>query len=86
MQLFLRVIIFFVEQTGNVAIVTAVFGGATGFFEGNATGIHTLSNIGIGTTTSEFPLTVLLMVMSTFPDTASRINDLGTNYIYYLCW
>ena len=49
-----------VSQTGQVAIVTAVFsGGATGFFEGtNGVGIGTTSKVGIGTTIPSEMLTV----------------------------
>ena len=49
-----------VSQTGQVAIVTAVFsGGATGFFEGtNGVGIGTTSKVGIGTTIPSQMLTV----------------------------
>ena len=49
-----------VTQTGQVAIVTAVFsGGATGFFEGtNGVGIGTTSKVGIGTTIPSQMLTV----------------------------
>ena len=49
-----------VQQTGNVAIVTAVFtGSATGFFEGtNGVGIGTTSKVGIGTTIPSEMLTV----------------------------
>ncbi len=49
-----------VSQTGQVAIVTAVFsGGATGFFAGtNGVGIGTTSKVGIGTTIPSQMLTV----------------------------
>ena len=48
-----------VEQTGNVAIVTATFtGSSTGFFEGGVAGIGTTSAVGIGTTIPTEKLTV----------------------------
>lgn len=48
-----------VEQTGNVAIVTATFtGSSTGFFEGGTAGIGTTSSVGIGTTVPTERLTV----------------------------
>jgi hypothetical protein len=48
-----------VEQTGNVAIVTATFtGSSTGFFEGGTAGIGTTSSVGIGTTIPTEKLTV----------------------------
>lgn len=48
-----------VEQTGNVAIVTATFtGSSTGFFEGGVAGIGTTSAVGIGTTIPTEKLTI----------------------------
>ena len=48
-----------IEQTGNVAIVTAVLaGGGGGFFEGGTAGIGTTSAVGIGTTIPTEKLTV----------------------------
>lgn len=44
--------------TGQVTINASGGGGGTGYFEQNATGIHTLSNVGIGTTTASSVLTV----------------------------
>lgn len=44
--------------TGQVTINASGGGGGTGYFEQNTTGIHTLSNVGIGTTTASSVLTV----------------------------
>lgn len=46
------------SATGNVQINASTGGGASGYFVQNATGIHTLSNTGIGTTTASHSLTV----------------------------